>query len=82
MGDAALHQDQTITSYNALQPIVVRTIREAFEGAIGELEQRHGPNRVTDYTRAALARQMVRLARAGDCTVERLQTNALKIVHL
>jgi hypothetical protein len=77
-----MHQDQTITSYNALQPIVVRTIREAFEGAIGTLEQQHGPHAVTDYTRAALARQMVRLARAGECTAERLQTNALKIVHL
>ena len=77
-----MHHDHTVTSYNALQPIVVRTIREAFESAVGELEQRHGPNMVTDYTRAALARQMVRLARAGECDAERLQTNALSLVHL
>lgn len=77
-----MHHEHTVTSYNALQPIVVRTIREAFENAVGELEQRHGPNMVTDYTRAALARQMVRLARAGECDASRLQANALSIVHL
>lgn len=76
-----MHQD-TITSFNALQPIVLRTIREAFENTVGELEKRHGTHAVTDYTRAALARQMVRLARGGECDAERLQTNALKIVHL
>ena len=77
-----MHQDSNITSYNALQPIVVRTIRQAFESAVGELEQRHGPHMVTDYTRAALARQMVRLARAGECDASRLQANALTVVHL
>ena len=77
-----MHQETHITSYNALPPVVLRTIREAFEGAIGSLEQQHGVHAVTDYTRAALARQMVRLARSGECNRERLQANALTFVHL
>ena len=72
----------TVTSYNALPPAVVRSIREAFEVTIGELETRHGPHAVTDYTRAALARQMVRLARNGESNPRRLQAQALSIVHL
>jgi hypothetical protein len=72
----------TITTYNALQPAFVRAIREAFEITIGELEERHGRHAVTDYTRAALARQIVRLARNGESDVERLQAQALTYVHL
>jgi hypothetical protein len=72
----------TVTAYNALQPIFVRAIREAFESTIGELEERHGRHAVTDYTRAALARQIVRLARNGESDVTRLQAQALTCVHL
>lgn len=76
-------QSQTdITSYNALPPAVLRTIRETFESTIGELEQRHGSHAVTDYTRAALARQIVRLARTGISNPRRLQAQALSVVHL
>ena len=71
-----------ITSYNTLPPALLRTIRETFESTIGELEQRHGTHAVTDYTRAALARQMVRLARTGVCSPRRLQAQALTFVHL
>ena len=71
-----------VTSQNALPPFVLRIIRETFETTIGELEQRHGSHAVTDYTRAALARQMVRLARNGECNPSRLQTQALTCVHL
>ncbi len=71
-----------ITSYNVLPPVILRTIREAFETTVGELEERHGPHAVTDYTRAALARQMVRLARNGECDAIRLQAQALTYVHL
>jgi hypothetical protein len=75
-------QDASITSYNALPPAVLRTIRETFETTIGELEVRHGQHAVTDYTRAALARQMVRLAREGESNPRRLQAKALTFVHL
>lgn len=71
-----------ITSYNALPPAILRTIREAFETTVGELESRHGRHAVTDYTRAALARQMVRLARNGESDAIRLQAQALTYVHL
>ena len=74
--------EATVTSYNALPPIMLRTIREAFESTVGELEERHGRHAVTDYTRAALARQMVRLARNGECDAIRLQAQALTYVHL
>ncbi len=71
-----------ITSYNVLPPAMLRTIRQAFESTVGELEERHGRHAVTDYTRAALARQMVRLARNGECDAVRLQAQALTYVHL
>jgi hypothetical protein len=77
-----MQNEATVTSYNALPPAVLRTIRETFESTIGELEQRHGSHAVTDYTRAALARQIVRLARAGVCNPRRLQAQALSVVHL
>lgn len=74
--------EATFTSYNALPPAMLRTIRETFETTLSELEQRHGSHAVTDYTRAALARQMVRLAREGVSNPRRLQAQALSIVHL
>jgi hypothetical protein len=77
-----MQAEATITSYNALPPAVLRTIRETFETTIGELETRHGAHAVTDYTRAALARQIVRLARTGISNPRRLQAQALTIVHL
>jgi hypothetical protein len=77
-----MQSQSDITSYNALPPAVLRTIRETFESTIGELEQRHGSHAVTDYTRAALARQIVRLARSGVCNPRRLQAQALSVVHL
>ena len=65
-----------ITSFNALQPRVVRTIREAFDDAVKELEQRRGFD-VPEDARAKLARRLVDLARHGECDFQRLRTAAL-----
>ena len=67
---------QPITAYNALGPIVVRNIREAFDGAVKELESRRGFD-AADETRAKLAREIVGLARQGECDVDRLRKAAL-----
>lgn len=68
-----------ITTFNPLQPIVVRTIREAFDDVVQELEQRRGelaPPLPKD-TRAKLARHLVELARHGERDFDRLRTAAL-----
>jgi len=64
-----------ITAYNALEPSVVRKIREAFDGAVKEVESRRGD--APDHTRAKLAREIVGLARHGECDVNRLRAAAL-----
>jgi len=69
-------QDQSITAYNVLAPIVVRNIREAFDGAVKEIESRRGVD-APDATRAKIARQIVGLAKHGECDVNRLRAAAL-----
>jgi len=65
-----------ITSFNVLEPRVVRTIREAFDDAVEEIEKRRGAD-VPQDTRAKLARQLVELARHGECDFQRLRSAAL-----
>ena len=69
----------SITSFNPLQPIVVRTIREAFDDAVQELEQRRGVQAppLPKDTRAKLARKVVELARHGEHDFERFRMAAL-----
>ncbi len=69
-------EDPHITSYNVLQPGVVRTIREAFDDAVQELEQRRA-NKLPEDARAKLARKLVDLARHGECDFQRLRMAAL-----
>ncbi len=73
-----MHNPQ-ITSFNPLQPIVVRTIREAFDDVVQELEQRRGVQAppLPKDTRARLARQLVELARHGERDFDRLRMAAL-----
>ena len=68
--------DRPITAYNALEPIVVRNIREAFDDAVKELETRRGFDAPRE-ARAKLAREIVGLARHGECDVNRLRMAAL-----
>lgn len=65
-----------ITSYNVLEPRVVRTIREAFDDAVHEIQQRRGAD-VPEDTRAKLARRLVEMARHGECDFQRLRSAAL-----
>jgi len=67
-----------ITSYNTLQPIVVRTIREAFDDAVREIEQRRGA--LPEYERAKVARHLVDMAKHGECSFERLRGAAIEAV--
>ncbi len=68
-----------ITSFNPLQPIVVRTIREAFDSAVSEIQTRRGQNAppLADDSRSKLASKLVELARHGERDLERLRMAAL-----
>ncbi len=73
-------QDHDITSFNTLQPIVVRTIREAFDEAVKELEARRGLGALPEGERAKVARHLVELAKHGECNLERLRKAALSAI--
>ena len=72
--------DASITAYNTLQPSVVRTIREAFDDAVKEIEQRRGA--LPECDRAKVARHLVEMARHGECTFERLRGAAMDAIPL
>jgi hypothetical protein len=72
--------DSSITAFNNLQPIVVRTIREAFDDAVKEIEQRRGA--LPECERARVARHLVEMARHGECSFERLRGAAIEAVPL
>jgi hypothetical protein len=72
-------QDPEITSFNTLQPAVVRTIREAFDEAVKELEQRRASSLPED-ARAKLARRLVDLAKHGECNFDKLRKAALSVI--
>src|SRR4249920_77223 len=71
--------DKPITAYNALEPIIVRNIREAFDGAVKELEILRG-FAAPPETLAQLARVIVDQARHGECDVGRLRGAALSAI--
>jgi hypothetical protein len=74
----------SITAYNALQPSVVRKIREAFDDAMATVEASRGPHAPppSEDTRAKLAKTIVDMARNGVCDVKRLRDEALSALHL
>ncbi|MEQ1755539.1 MAG: hypothetical protein ABL973_15560 [Micropepsaceae bacterium] len=67
----------SITSFNPLQPVVIRTIREVFDVAVNELEMRQGHASLPTAARSKLARRIVDLARHGERDFDRLRTAAL-----
>jgi hypothetical protein len=72
--------DSAITSYNTLQPIVVRTIREAFDDAVREIEQKRGA--LPECERVKVARHIVEAAKHGECSFERLRGAAMEAIPL
>jgi len=72
-----------ITIHNPLGPAVVRTIREAFDDALVALTERRGPDAPppSDDTCARLAKQIVGLAKRGECDFTRLRDGALTALH-
>ena len=73
-----------ITAFNALQPSIVRTIREAFDDAVKTVETHRGPGAPppSDDTRAKLAKAIVGMAKHGVCDLARLRDDALTALHL
>ena len=72
--------EAAITSYNALPPVVLRTIREAFDDAVKEIEQRRGT--LPECERVKVARHLVDMAKHGECSFERLRGAAIEAVAL
>jgi hypothetical protein len=70
--------DSAITAFNTLQPAIVRTIREAFDDAVKEIETRRGT--LPDCERIKVARHLVDMAKHGECSFERLRGAALEAV--
>ena len=73
-----------ITAYNVLEPRVIRTIREAFDDAIKTVQEYRGPDAPppSDSLRAKLAKQIVVMARTGECNAISLRDRALSTLHL
>jgi len=72
--------DTAITSFNTLQPAIVRTIREAFDDAVKEIETRRGA--LPERERIKVAKHLVHMAKHGECSFERLRVAALDAVPL
>jgi hypothetical protein len=72
----------SITCFNALPPALVRTIHEAFDDAVRVLDRSRPTSRGPDSERAKLARQIVELAKHGECDAIRLRDAALAAIHL
>ncbi|MFM9862872.1 MAG: hypothetical protein ACKVRO_04630 [Micropepsaceae bacterium] len=72
--------DSAITAFNTLQPAIVRTIREAFDDAVKEIETRRGA--LPECERIKVAKHLVDMAKHGECSFERLRGAALNAVPL
>lgn len=68
-----------ITNFNSLQPAIVRKIREAYDDAVREAERTHP---LSETLRAKLARQIVELAKHGECDAACLRAKALSALQL
>ena len=73
-----------ITAYNVLEPRVIRTIREAFDDAVRTVQEYRGPDAPppSDGLRAKLAKQIVVMARTGECSANRLRDGALSALRI
>ena len=74
--------DPSITCYNTLRPAVVRTIREAFDDAVKEIEQRRGAGAppLSQDMQAKVAKHLVDMAKHGECSFEQLRSAALSAI--
>lgn len=73
-----------ITAFNVLEPRVIRSIREAFDDALKTMQQNRGPDAPPpcDGVRAKLAKQIVVMARTGECSADSLRDRALSALQL
>lgn len=79
-----MQSEHSITSFNALQPTFVRSIREAFDDTIKAVEESRGPGAPppSDDVRAKISKIIVAMARQGVCDVKRLRDDALSALHI
>lgn len=73
-------QTATITIHNPLNPVVLRTIREAFDDAITEAAERRQGYALSFETEARVARHIVELARRGIHDRDGLRNAALSLL--
>ena len=72
--------DTAITSFNTLTPAIVRTIREAFDEAVKEIETRRGT--LPECERLKVSKHLVEMAKHGECSFERLRGAAMTALPL
>jgi len=78
-----MNHHSSITSQNVLSPAIVRTIHEAFDDVMKTLETCRGPYapHASQRVRAGVARQIVELAKHGECNFDHLRDHTLKAFH-
>lgn len=79
-----MQEHHSITSFNALQPIIVRNIREAFDDTIKAVEESRGPGAPppSNDVRAKISKMIVGMARHGVSDVRRLRDETLSALHI
>lgn len=78
-----MNERTPINTLNTVNFAAMRVIREAFDGAVKEVENRRGKTLMpSDDTRAKLARQILDLAKNGERDAIRLRDGALTALHI
>jgi hypothetical protein len=78
-----MNQRTPINTLNTVNFAAMRSIREAFDDAVKEIEARRGKSLLpSDDTRAKVARQILTLAKSGERDAIRLRDGALTALHI
>ena len=78
-----MNQRTPINTLNTVNFAAMRSIREAFDDAVKEIEARRGKALLpSDETRAKVARQILTLAKSGERDAIRLRDGALTALHI
>lgn len=78
-----MNERMPINTLNTVNFAAMRVIREAFDNAVKEIENRRGKSlSPSDDTRAKVARQILTLAKSGERDAIRLRDGALTALHI
>jgi hypothetical protein len=78
-----MNERTPINTLNTVNFAAMRVIREAFDDAVKQVENRRGISLLrSEETRAKLAQQILDLAKGGERDATRLRDGALSALHL